>query len=64
MSMGELGAIVMIYPPGWVTLPVGIFALTDRGEIFDGAALTILLVVATVVTLLLISARSDGRSKA
>ena len=54
----------MIYPPGWVTLPVGIFALTDRGEIFDGAALTILLVVATVVTLLLISARSDGRSKA
>ena len=64
MSMGELGATVMIYPPGWVTLPVGIFALTDRGEIFDGAALTILLVVATLVTLLLISARSDGRSKA
>ena len=40
LSMGELGATVMVYPPGWVTLPVGIFALTDRGEIFGGAALT------------------------
>ena len=28
LSMGELGATVMVYPPGWVTLPVGIFALT------------------------------------
>ncbi len=27
LSMGELGATVMVYPPGWVTLPVGIFAL-------------------------------------
>ena len=23
--MGELGATVMVYPPGWVTLPVAIF---------------------------------------
>jgi 2-aminoethylphosphonate transport system permease protein len=52
MSMGELGATVMVYPPGWVTLPVGIFALTDRGEVFGGAALTILLVAVTLVVLL------------
>jgi 2-aminoethylphosphonate transport system permease protein len=26
--MGELGATVIVYPPGWLTLPVGIFALT------------------------------------
>jgi 2-aminoethylphosphonate transport system permease protein len=51
LSMGELGATVMVYPPGWVTLPVGIFALTDRGDIFEGAALTILLAVATLVVL-------------
>ena len=38
--MGELGATVMVYPPGWVTMPVGIFALTDPGDIFSGAALT------------------------
>jgi 2-aminoethylphosphonate transport system permease protein len=55
LSMGELGATVMIYPPGWVTLPVGIFALTDRGEVFEGAALTVVLVVTTLAVLLALS---------
>jgi 2-aminoethylphosphonate transport system permease protein len=52
LSMGELGATVMVYPPGWVTLPVAIFSLTDRGDIFSGAALTMVLVAATLVLLL------------
>jgi 2-aminoethylphosphonate transport system permease protein len=52
LSMGELGATVMIYPPGWVTLPVSIFSLTDRGDVFAGAALTMILVVATLALLL------------
>ena len=51
LSMGELGATVMVYPPGWVTLPVGIFALTDRGDIFLAAALTVLLIVITMAVL-------------
>jgi 2-aminoethylphosphonate transport system permease protein len=55
LSMGELGATVMVYPPGWVTLPVGIFALTDRGEVFDGAAATMLLMLATLVVLILLA---------
>ena len=42
----------MVYPPGWVTLPVGIFALTDRGEVFAGAALTMLLTAATLAVLI------------
>jgi 2-aminoethylphosphonate transport system permease protein len=52
LSMGELGATVMVYPPGWVTLPVAIFGLTDRGDIFSGAALTIILVGVTLLLLL------------
>jgi len=52
LSMGELGATVMVYPPGWVTLPVAIFGLTDRGDIFSGAALTIVLVAATLALLI------------
>ena len=52
LSMGELGATVMVYPPGWVTMPVAIFGLTDRGDIFTGAALTMILVVATLVLLI------------
>ncbi len=51
LSMGELGATVMVYPPGWVTLPVGIFALADRGAVFDGAALTIVLALVTLAVL-------------
>lgn len=49
LSMGELGATMMIYPPGWTTLPVAIFSLTDRGNIADGAALTIVLVAVTLI---------------
>jgi len=63
LSMGELGATVMVYPPGWVTLPVSIFSLTDRGDVFAGAALTMILVVATLALLLgleRISARVSG----
>jgi 2-aminoethylphosphonate transport system permease protein len=52
LSMGELGATVMVYPPGWATLPVTIFGLTDRGDIFSGATLTMILVAATLALLL------------
>lgn len=52
LSMGELGATVMVYPPGWVTLPVTIFGLSDRGDIFSAAALTMLLVAVTLALLI------------
>jgi 2-aminoethylphosphonate transport system permease protein len=52
LSMGELGATVMVYPPGWVTMPVGIFALSDRGAIFDAAALTMVLACTTSIVLI------------
>jgi len=55
LSMGELGATIMVYPPGWETLPVGIFSLTDRGAVFDGAALTVLLLLVTLSVLLAMS---------
>lgn len=43
---------MMIYPPGWTTLPVAIFSLTDRGNIADGAALTIVLVAITLLLMM------------
>ena len=49
---GRAGATVMVYPPGWVTLPVAIFGLTDRGDIFPGAALTMIFVAATLALLI------------
>jgi 2-aminoethylphosphonate transport system permease protein len=51
LSMGELGATVMVYPPAWVTMPVGIFTLSDRGAIFDAAALTMVLAISTSIVL-------------
>lgn len=58
LSMGELGATIMVYPPGWVTLPVDIFALSDRGAIFDAAALTVILGFLTLLILLSLSRMS------
>ena len=65
LSMGELGATVMVYPPGWVTLPVEIFGLSDRGAVFHAAALTVLLAASTLAALAalsLVPARSTSRS--
>ncbi|MBP6122012.1 MULTISPECIES: 2-aminoethylphosphonate ABC transport system, membrane component PhnV [Providencia] len=52
LSLGELGATIMLYPPGWTTLPVSIFSLTDRGNIADGSALTIVLVAITLLLMI------------
>ncbi|KJM62981.1 phosphonate ABC transporter permease [Pluralibacter gergoviae] len=60
LSMGELGATIMIYPPGWTTLPVAIFSLTDRGNIADGSAMTLVLVALTLL-LMIVLEKMAGR---
>ena len=52
LSMGELGATVMVYPPGWVTLPVGIFACPIAVTCSRRAALTMILGATTLALLL------------
>ncbi|MFE3290922.1 ABC transporter permease [Rhodococcus sp. NPDC059234] len=54
LSMGELGATVMVYPATWKTLPVTIFGLSDRGQVFQAAADTTLLLAVTLVALLVV----------
>lgn len=54
LSMGELGATIMVYPATWKTLPVTIFAESDRGEVFDAAASTTLLVLVTLAALVIL----------
>ncbi|MDE2305881.1 MAG: ABC transporter permease subunit [Gammaproteobacteria bacterium] len=51
LSMGELGATIMLYPPGWATAPVEIFSLSDRGSVFSAAALSLALLAATATAL-------------
>lgn len=60
LSMGELGATSMLYPPGWVTMPVSIFSLTDRGDVFEGSALTVVLIAVTIILLALVQLALHG----
>ncbi|GHE61142.1 phosphonate ABC transporter permease [Streptomyces longispororuber] len=55
LSMGELSATVMLYPPDWTPLPVRIYAATDRGAAFTGAALAVVLMAATLLVLFAVS---------
>ncbi|MEU0620008.1 ABC transporter permease subunit [Streptomyces rubiginosohelvolus] len=55
LSMGELSATMMLYPPDWTPLPVQIFAATDRGSLFTGAALAVVLMASTLLVLAAVS---------
>ncbi|MEU6864084.1 ABC transporter permease subunit [Streptomyces sp. NPDC046876] len=55
LSMGELSATVMLYPPDWTPLPVRIFAATDRGSLFSGSAVAVVLMTTTLLVLLAVS---------
>ncbi|MDT9689229.1 ABC transporter permease subunit [Streptomyces sp. P9(2023)] len=55
LSMGELSATMMLYPPDWLPLPVLIFTATDRGSLFTGSALAVVLMATTLIVLLAVS---------
>ncbi|MER6981706.1 ABC transporter permease [Streptomyces carpinensis] len=55
LSMGELSATMMLYPPDWTPLPVLIHAATDRGALFAGSAVAVVLMAATLLVLFAVS---------
>ncbi|MGW7287911.1 ABC transporter permease [Streptomyces sp. NPDC054847] len=55
LSMGELSATMMLYPPDWLPLPVLVFTATDRGSLFTGSAVAVVLMAATLLVLLAVS---------
>ncbi|MEV7419145.1 ABC transporter permease subunit [Streptomyces sp. NPDC089919] len=55
LSMGELSATMMLYPPDWLPLPVRIFTATDRGSLFSGSAVAVVLMATTLLVLLAVS---------
>ncbi len=46
---------MMLYPPDWTPLPVQVFAATDRGSLFTGAAVATVLMASTLLVLLGVS---------
>ncbi|MFI0164017.1 ABC transporter permease [Streptomyces sp. NPDC017082] len=55
LSMGELSATMMLYPPDWIPLPVLVYAATDRGALFTGSAVAVVLMAATLLVLFAVS---------
>ncbi|MEU9419721.1 ABC transporter permease subunit [Streptomyces sp. NPDC048272] len=55
LSMGELSATMMLYPPDWMPLPVRVFTATDRGSLFGGSAVAVVLMATTLLVLLAVS---------
>lgn len=64
LSMGELGATIMLYPPDWRTLPVSVFASADRGQVFLASAGTLILLAVTLAGLLVLgTVRGRGAAR-
>ncbi len=55
LSMGELGATAMVYPPTWRTLPATIYGLAEHGDTLLAAACTLVLLTVTIASLALLS---------
>lgn len=53
-SIGELGATIMVYPPGFITAPIDIIQYIARGFYYQGSALTLMMLVITFCCLLII----------
>jgi 2-aminoethylphosphonate transport system permease protein len=61
LSIGELGATSMVYPPTWQTMPVNIYSLAERGYYLGAAELSVVL-LATALVVLVLSLRVRTRA--
>lgn len=55
VSLGELGATMVVYPPGFVTAPVKILGQVERGYYLPASALSAILLAASLTALLAIA---------
>ncbi|WP_116139440.1 2-aminoethylphosphonate ABC transport system, membrane component PhnV [Trinickia diaoshuihuensis] len=61
LSLGELGATLTVYPPGFSTVPIVVVGQVERGYYLPASALSLILLVASFAALLLIAARVPKR---
>ncbi|KVU08488.1 phosphonate ABC transporter permease [Burkholderia ubonensis] len=60
LSLGELGATLTVYPPGFATVPIVVIGQVERGYYLPASALSLLMLGASLAALLLIAARVPG----
>ncbi|MGG1944903.1 2-aminoethylphosphonate ABC transport system, membrane component PhnV [Trinickia sp. NRRL B-1857] len=61
LSLGELGATLTVYPPGFSTVPIVVVGQVERGYYLPASALSLILLVASFAALSLIAARLPKR---
>jgi 2-aminoethylphosphonate transport system permease protein len=58
LSLGELGATLTVYPPGFATVPIVVVGQVNRGYYLPASALSLILLGVSLAALLLIAARA------
>lgn len=61
LSLGELGATLTVYPPGFATVPIVVVGQVERGYYLPASALSLILLLASLAALALIAARAPKR---
>ncbi|SAK98391.1 binding-protein-dependent transport system inner membrane protein [Caballeronia fortuita] len=61
LSLGELGATLTVYPPGFATVPIVVVGQVNRGYYLPASALSLILLAVSLAALLLIAARAPRR---
>ncbi|SAL71733.1 binding-protein-dependent transport system inner membrane protein [Caballeronia peredens] len=61
LSLGELGATLTVYPPGFATVPIVVVGQVNRGYYLPASALSLILLGVSLAALLLIAARAPRR---
>ncbi|KND57622.1 2-aminoethylphosphonate ABC transporter permease protein II [Candidatus Paraburkholderia schumanniana] len=61
LSLGELGATLTVYPPGFATVPIVVVGQVNRGYYLPASALALILLGVSLAALLLIAARVPRR---
>lgn len=61
LSLGELGATLTVYPPGFATVPIVVVGAVERGYYLPASALSLILLIVSLVALLLIAARAPRK---
>lgn len=63
ISLGELGVTMMVYPPGFATVPIEVIGKVNRGFYYEGSALALILLTISLVMLMAIAFVRFGRPK-
>jgi 2-aminoethylphosphonate transport system permease protein len=64
LSLGELGATLTVYPPGFATVPIVVVGEVERGYYLPASALSLVLLVLSLLALCLIAARAPKPRRA